>query len=345
MMKPLIPDNVQHNPSCVGRVFWLSMALLTLTGCDGSAAPSMLEPKGRAAAHVADLWWLLFWMALGVFVVVFGFLLLGIFRRRTERPDAELSARRGRRVVVVGGIVAPIVILLVVFVATLWTLRALAMPAVPEEYTVHVVGQRWWWEVQYPVQQFATANEIHIPVGQPVRVLLSSPNVIHSFWVPELQGKLDLMPGHVNTMWLEADEPGIYRGLCAEFCGVQHAKMQFLVIAQPLAEYEAWLAQQQQAAQIPADGPARAGYEVFMNSSCIECHTIRGTDATGNLGPDLTHLASRRSLASAILPNTRGNLGGWISDPQHVKPGSLMPPATITGTELQDLLDFLETLE
>ena len=316
-----------------------------VAGCADNGAPSMLDPQGRGAQVVTDLWWLLFWMASAVFVFFFGFLLLALFRRRGIRPDGEVANRRGTRIVVAAGIVGPLLILLVVFAATIWTLRALAMPPVPDELTVHVVGQRWWWEVQYPAQQFATANEIHIPVGRPVRVVLTSPNVIHSFWVPELQGKMDLVPGKTNVLWLEADEVGVYRGLCAEFCGVQHAKMNFLVIAQPQAEFDAWLAQQRQPAAIPEDGSARTGYDVFMQSSCIECHTIRGTDATGNLGPDLTHLASRRSLASSILPNNRGNLGGWIADPQHVKPGSLMPPATLTGTELQALLDFLETLK
>ncbi len=305
----------------------------------------MLEPQGRAATYIADLWWLLFWMATAVFVVVLGFLLLAAFRRRSEKPVAATANRRGARIIIVAGIIGPIVILLVVFAATVWTLRALATPAIPEELTVHVIGRRWWWEVQYPAQQFATANEIHIPAGQPVRFVLSSPNVIHSFWVPELQGKMDLVPGATNTLWLEADEPGVYRGMCAEFCGVQHAKMNFLVIAQPLDEFEAWLTLQRQPARVPSEPLAQHGHDVFMQSTCIECHTIRGTDATGNLGPDLTHLATRRTLASAAITNNRGNLAGWVADPQHVKPGNLMPAPSLTGVELQALLDYLATLE
>lgn len=305
----------------------------------------MLDPKGPAAQHVANLWWLLFWMATAVFVLVLGFLLLALFRRRSDLAPSTVEPRSGPRVVLWAGIIVPALVLLVVFGATLWTLRALASPTIPDDLTVHVIGQRWWWEVQYPQQQFATANEIHIPVDQPVRFVLSSPNVIHSFWVPELQGKMDLVPGTTNELWLEADEPGVYRGICAEFCGVQHAKMNFLVVAEPWEDFEAWLANQQQPAAQPTDSLTQLGQEIFFESGCMNCHTIKGTQATGKLGPDLTHLASRRTLASAAIDNNLGNLGGWIADPQHIKPGSLMPATDLTGVELQALLAYLATLE
>ncbi|MEZ4617598.1 MAG: cytochrome c oxidase subunit II [Caldilineaceae bacterium] len=315
----------------------------------------MLEPQGPNAAHITNLWWLLFWMATAVFIFVMGFLLLALFRHslfqdahtqdQHTQIDESTTTRRGTRVVLLTGIVAPILILLVVFGATIWTLRALATPAIAEDLTIHVIGRRWWWEVQYPTQQFATANEIHIPAGRPVRIVLSSSNVIHSFWVPELQGKMDLVPGNVNSLWLQADEPGVYRGECAEFCGIQHAKMNFLVIAQPQADYDAWLAQQQQPAPQPTEELAQLGQQIFFKADCMECHTVRGTDATGKLGPDLTHLASRRTLGSATIENTLGDLGGWVSNPQHVKPGSLMPPTPLTGVELQALLAYLVTLK
>jgi cytochrome c oxidase subunit 2 len=316
---------------------------MLLGGC--ANAPSMLDPKGPVAQQIAALWWLLFWMATAVFIVVMAYLLFALLRPRAEGEYSTGEPRGGTRTVLVGGIIVPAIILLVVFGATIWTLRAIASPASANELTIHVIGQRWWWEVQYPQQQFATANEIHIPVNQPVRIVLSSPNVIHSFWVPELQGKMDLVPGTVNSMWLEADEPGVYRGECAEFCGVQHAKMNFLVIAQPQEEFAAWLAQQQQPAPEPSASIVRLGQQLFFDANCMECHTIRGTDATGKLGPDLTHIASRRTLASAVVDNTLGNLGGWISDPQHIKPGNLMPPADLTSVELQALLAYLATLE
>lgn len=328
-----------------GRCFAVSLGVgvLLLNGC--SNAPSILDPQGPAAARIADLWWLLFWMAMAVLVFVFAFLTLALFRRRPAEIDTQRAQRAGIRVIIWAGVVMPAIILAVVYVATLWTMRALATPVIPEGLTIHVIGRLWWWEVQYPEQQFVTANEIHIPVGQPVRIVLSSPNVIHSFWVPELQGKMDLVPGEVNSMWIQADQAGIYWGECAEFCGTQHAKMNFLVIAQPAEEYQAWLQHQQQPATTPTDPLAQAGQQVFLNANCLYCHAIRGTEAVGNLGPDLTHLASRRTLGSAIQENTPGNLGGWIVGPQHIKPGNLMPQAELTSTELQALLAYLATLE
>lgn len=319
------------------------MAALLLGGC--ADAPSMLAPGGPAAARIAGLWWLLFGMAMAVLAVVLVFLVLALFRRRPADMEERPEPRTGTRMVVIGGIVMPALILGIVYVATLSTMRALATPPIADELTIHVIGRLWWWEVQYPQQQFATANEIHIPVDQPVRIVLSSPNVIHSFWVPELQGKMDLVPGQVNTMWLEASEPGIYWGECAEFCGVQHAKMQFLVVAQPLEAYEAWIAQQRLPAREPTDPLAQQGRQVFLDSNCIFCHAVRGTDATGNLGPDLTHLASRRTLAAGMLVNNIGNLAGWIADPQHIKPGNLMPSTELSSVELQALLAYLATLE
>jgi cytochrome c oxidase subunit 2 len=252
---------------------------------------------------------------------------------------------KGVRILLYGGVIAPAIVLLVVFGFTIATLRALAMPEIPAEYTVHVVGHQWWWEVRYPQQLVQTANEIHIPAGRPVRFILSADDVIHSFWVPELHGKLDLIPGQTNEFWLQAEQPGVYLGECAEFCGIQHAKMRFLVVAQTPAEFNAWLAAQRLPARPPQEPLAVSGQQVFLNSGCIYCHTIAGTQATGKLGPDLTHFASRQSLASATVPNNRGNLGGWIADPQHLKPGTQMPPTAISGDDLQALLAYLATLQ
>jgi cytochrome c oxidase subunit 2 len=335
---------MKRHKSRSGRFFAIAaLGLLLLNGC--ANAPSILDPQGPAAARIANLWWLLFWMAMAVLVFVFAFLALALFRRRPAEVDAQRAQQRGIRVIIWAGVVMPAIVLAVVYVATLWTMRALATPVIPEGLTVHVIGQLWWWEVQYPEQQFVTANEIHIPVGQPVRIVLSSPNVIHSFWVPELHGKMDLMPGEINETWIQADRPGVYWGECAEFCGTQHAKMNFLVIAQPAEEYQAWLQQQQQPATTPTDPLAQEGQQIFLSANCLYCHAIRGTDAVGNLGPDLTHLASRRTLGSAIQENTAGNLAGWIVGPQHIKPGNLMPQSDLTSTELQALLAYLATLE
>jgi cytochrome c oxidase subunit 2 len=210
------------------------------------------------------------------------------------------------------------------------------------------VGRQWWWEIRYPEaipsNRVITANEIHIPVGVPVRVMLSATDVIHSFWVPQLGGKRDLIPGHDAETWLRADSAGTYRGQCAEFCGHQHAKMALVVVAEPRAEFDEWLARQRQAADSQLTPEQTAGRDVFMRSTCALCHGIRGTDAGGTVGPDLTHLASRGSIASGTLPNTREHLANWIRDPQGIKPGVKMPATPLTDAELQALVSYLGSL-
>ncbi len=195
-----------------------------------------------------------------------------------------------------------------------------------------------------PHSRFTTANEVHIPVGAPVVFLLTARDVIHSFWVPNLGGKKDLIPGYTQTVWFRADTPGVYRGQCAEFCGLQHAKMGLLVIADPPDRYAAWMRQMQQPGAAPTDSLARRGEQVFMSGTCVMCHAIEGTHARSVAGPDLTHLASRQTIAAATLPNNRGNLGGWIADPQRIKPGTHMPPNVLPPEELNALLTYLQTL-
>ncbi len=183
-----------------------------------------------------------------------------------------------------------------------------------------------------------------MPVGEPVTITLSSADVVHSFWVPNLNRKVDAIPGRENELSFTADEPGTYRGLCAEFCGLQHAKMGFLLVADEPADFDAWLQAQAQPAARPASQSARAGERVFMDRGCAACHTIAGTGARGEVGPDLTHLASRQTIAAASLDNDRGDLGGWILDPQHIKPGAKMPGTDLSGPEVQRLLDYLQGL-
>jgi cytochrome c oxidase subunit II len=324
------------------RVALVAAALLLLAGCGDP--PSALEPRGPAAQAIANLGWFLTVAGTLVYVAVMTVVLYALFRRRTRSLD-DLAPRYGPRMILFGGVIIPAIILLLVYGFTFNTLRALSTPAVAKAIPIHVVGHRWWWEVQYPNQGFETANELHIPVGYPVQITLASQDVIHSFWVPELHGKLDMVPGDVNTFWIQADEPGAYWGECAEFCGIQHANMRFVVVAEPEEQFAAWLAQQQQPAAEPTEPQAQQGQEIFLSSTCIQCHTIKGTNATGDLGPDLTHLASRRTLAAGTLANNRGNLTGWIIDPQHIKPGNLMPSTRLTGEELQALLAYLATLE
>jgi cytochrome c oxidase subunit II len=244
-----------------------------------------------------------------------------------------------------GGVIIPAGILIFLLGLSIYGHRSLASPPGNPVLEIEVVGHRWWWEIRYVGEGFVEANEIHIPVGQPVTIHLTSNDVIHSFWVPQLTGKMDLNPGETNSIWIQADEPGIYRGLCAEFCGLQHANMQFLVVAESQGDFETWLDRTRQPAPAPQTAEAQLGEQVFMGSSCVYCHTIRGTNALAVVGPDLTHLASRLTLAAGIIDNNPGNLAGWILDPQHIKPGNLMPPTNMTGDELQALLAYLQILE
>lgn len=321
----------------------LPIPILLLAGCAESSA-FMLDARGPAAARINTLWWIMFGVGAVVYLVVMGYMLAALFRRRPADFD-ETQQPEGTRTVLWGGAVIPAVILVGIFGATVFTMGALDEPSIAEELVIEVEGKQWWWDVRYPELGFRTANEIHIPVGQPVAFKLLAEDVIHSFWVPQLHGKLDMIPGHVTEFWLEASEPGAYLGVCAEFCGDQHAKMQFLVIAEEEEDFLAWVAQQQQPASAPATELAQEGQEIFLGSTCINCHAIEGTGATGELGPDLTHLASRRTLAAGTVPNNRGNLGGWIVAPQSIKPGSLMPATEMSGPDLQALLAYLETLE
>ena len=333
----------------------LAVAILTafLAGCD---MPLALDPRGPAATEIARIWWLLFWTALVVSVIVF--VLLGYALRRARRPTRpgedeqltpEASARlegRTTRFVLIGGGVIPALILIAATVLTLTGLAVFDRPPEGVEHTIVVRGHMFWWEVTYPEHGVVTANEIHMPVGQPVRIELETADVIHSFWVPQLHGKLEMVPGTTNVMYLHADEAGTYFGKCAEFCGRQHANMEFLLIAEEEAAFEAWLERQAADASEPADAIAERGREVFVESPCAACHTIRGVStAAAEAGPDLTHLASRRTLAARTLPNVPGNLAGWILDPQGIKPGNQMPAVNLAPEDFHALLAYLEGLQ
>jgi cytochrome c oxidase subunit II len=215
----------------------------------------------------------------------------------------------------------------------------------PEGLTIRVIGHMWWWEVRYPEQRIVTANEIHIPAGQPVRLELTSADVIHSFWVPRLHGKRDLIPGLETVFWIQADEPGVYRGQCAEYCGTQHANMAFHVVALPKEQFDAWLAAPGKARPSPANADGSPGYRVFLKAGCGQCHAIDGTPAIGTAGPDLTHVGSRGSIGAGMLPNNRGNLAGWVANPQAIKPGAKMPRTYLSGDDLMALVSYLEGLK
>jgi cytochrome c oxidase subunit II len=323
----------------------LAPAALVLAGCGGGEQEqSTLEPHSKASRQIAHLWWVMLTGATIVFAVVVMLILVAVVRRHgRRRADGD---GRATTLVILGGAFAPLVVLPILFVLTIQALPATSAPGRGEtRLTVNVTGKQWFWEASYEGTKAVTANEIHIPAGTSVALRVRTADVVHSFWVPELNRKIDMIPGRTNEIELRADEPGIYRGQCAEFCGLQHANMAFLVYADPPRRFRAWLAREARPARPPATASARAGEKVFLDAGCGGCHTIRGTAASGHLGPDLTHLASRSTIAANTIPLARGYLGGWILDPQHVKPGNRMPGFDLTGRQLQPLLDYLTGLK
>jgi cytochrome c oxidase subunit 2 len=309
-----------------------------------SGIQSVLSPAGPHAAWVAQLSWVMFGAGGLILLLVVVMTALAIFA-----PAGFRQAVGQRRTVVIGGILFPLVVLAALF---LWVLNGSSalVTAGPPGLRVEVVGERWWWRVHYldPEDRvhMVTANEIRIPTGMPVEFRLRTADVIHSFWVPSLAGKLDMIPGRINSYRFAVDKPGVYRGQCAEYCGEQHAKMAFYVVAMEPAAFEDWYGAQTLPAAEPALASEELGRDVFEANGCGACHTVRGTAADGVIGPDLTHVGSRVSLAAGILPNNRGTLAGWISSAQHIKPGNLMPSFdTLSGPELRALASYLESLK
>lgn len=319
-----------------------------LAGCANS--PSVLEPYGPDSARTAYMTWGMFAVA-GIVVIVVSILLWMAFQRsRQDRSEANLYAndRTSLRNVVLGGGFAPLIVLLIMMglgIGIENSINTLGKNGA-DNLEIEIIGHQWWWEVRYTNQVFDTANEIHIPAGQPVTLHVTTADVIHSFWVPELHGKIDLIPGQTNTFTLQADKVGTYRGQCAEFCGTQHAHMAFLVIADSPEDFAAWLKNQEQPGVEPEVGSLeQQGQQAFLGSACVYCHTIEGTNASGHVGPDLTHLSSRQTIASGTLPNNPGNLAGWTINSQTIKPGNHMPPMNLNGDQVQALLAYLATLK
>lgn len=329
----------------------ISAPLLTLllSGCGGWQ--SALDPRGPRAEDLASLFWS-FTVVLGlVWLVTILVLIVAIWpgkRGRTE-PLSVNPARERRTTAIVSVAVAVTGLTVLALTGLSYAGQRRLYTAKPDSLTVKLTGHQWWWEARYedsqPSRIFTTANEIHIPAGERVTFQLSSSDVIHSFWVPNLSGKLDLIPGMDNKLQLVAEREGVYRGQCAEFCGYQHAHMGLTVIAQSQDAFERWREAQIRAADPPGDEASSKGQAVFLSKPCALCHTVRGTSAGGRVGPDLTHLGSRLHLASATLPLTRGTLGAWIIDPQSIKPGVHMPTTQLQPDEIDPLLSFLVGLK
>ena len=312
---------------------------------------SIFSPLSQPAQEIKETSFLVLAVCAVIFVIVGGLLLYSIVRFRHREGDeaTEPAQVYGSNQIELAWTVLPI---LIVFVLILVTSRTIAdiQNRKPPPGTVQatVVGHQWWWEIRYPELGIVTANELHVPASDGTRRLptflkLQSADVAHSFWVPQLAGKTDLIPNRENLMWIEPTQPGTYLGNCAEYCGMQHARMLIRVIVQSPAEFERWIAEQKRAA---AEEPsAQAGRQVFFANSCVNCHTIRGTSAQGAFGPDLTHLMSRETLASGAAPNTTETLRAWVRDPQKLKVGCLMPNMQLSDTEVDQIVSYLQTLK
>lgn len=328
-----------------GSVALLMLVSAMLAGCGGRQ--STLAPRSPQTHLIALLWW---WM-LGAATVVFlgAVSLLAIAWVRRRKPGLPFFGERedlSGGLVVVFGILVPIVVLIALFgAANLYVIRTTSAPAKSSTaMTIEVVGHQWWWEVRYPGSGAVTANEIHIPVATRVDTLTTTADVIHSFWVPRLARKIDMTPGRVTRVLLYASRAGVYRGQCAEFCGLQHAHMALEVVAQPPSAFHAWLANMARPARPATGAAARSGERLFMNDQCSSCHQIRGTSAKATVGPDLTHLATRATLAAATIPNDASELAAWISNPQAIKPGARMPDLGLSRPEVADLVAYLRSL-
>jgi cytochrome c oxidase subunit 2 len=319
------------------------------------AAHSALDAMGPQAAHIRDLWDVFLAACTVVFVAILLVLLYVLWRapRGGNATPPDLASvdqpEPGPRRNVTRAVAASTLALLVLVVASVFTDRALARLSLSDAVNIEVTAHQWWWTARYlnggPSDIFVTANELHVPVGRPVVVNLKADDVIHSLWVPNLAGKKDLIPGRSALMQFRADQPGVFRGQCAEFCGVQHAMMGLLVIAEPPQQYQAWAQSQRSPAAEPQGADAVRGKALFQAASCAMCHAIQGTLANAQRAPDLTHLASRRTLAAGTLPNTPQDLASWISDPQKHKPGTNMPATPLSKEDLQALVAYLGALK
>lgn len=327
-----------------------SALLLSMQSAAQAQIPVVFDPAGPAAESIVSLFWLVIAVCAVIFSAVTGTLVLFIYRFRERDDDGETEPPQlyGSQPIELAWTVAPLMIVLVLALVVIRSVIDLrGAPPLENAERVRVVGHQWWWEFEYPDHDFTTANELVVPVSdaaesRPIYLQLESADVIHSFWVPRLAGKTDLIPGRTNEMWIEAGQEGTFLGQCAEYCGTQHAKMLIRVRAVTPAEFETWTANQRKTAI--SEGPSE-GRERFMSLACANCHTIRGTYATGKFGPDLTHLMSRQTIAAGILPNDRENLTRWIKDPNLDKSGCRMPDMRLSDDDVKNIVDYMITLE
>ena len=331
----------QRGLAAAARLGRSVLAALALGACEGPQ--STLVAGGIETLRVRGLWWTMATGAVVIYVLVLGCAVYAAVVARQRQPRFP-----GIPFIIGGGVALPVVVLVSLLSYSFVLSRDLTRDPGPDALQIEVVGKQWWWEVRYLVPDgppVVSANELRLPVGEPVELLLSATDVIHSFWLPSLAGKRDMIPGRVNRLVLEARAAGVYRGQCAEYCGGPHALMAFYAIAEAPADFAAWLEREATEVTAPVDPFRAQGRDLFLSSGCGACHTVRGTPANGRLGPDLTHLGGRMSLGAGILPNNVGTIAGWIADAQHLKPANRMPAFnTFTGVELRALAAWLASL-
>jgi len=327
------------------NAFGLSSRINTLLA---SSAVPVLDPASPNAETLRHLFVVVFLICMAILAVVTALIVTSLvrFRSRDVTPKQDFGSHRSE---VIWTLFPALIVLGLSLVSAKLILSIIALPqrevSEPGDADLVVVGHQWWWEVRYPASGAVTANEIHIPIGRKLRVRVEAADVIHSFWVPQLGPKMDMIPGRHNFVWLQADRAGTYEGACSEFCGAQHAWMRFIVVAEPEPQYTAWLSHQVQPAPAPAGATALAGQSFFLAQTCANCHAVGGTSAVANAAPDLTHLASRSQLAAGVVPNTPDDLTRWLQDPQRIKPGCQMPNFNLNENQLNQLVAYLEGLQ
>lgn len=326
------------------RLAACALAILA-PGCEAANRPewSTIQPVSDFGRETLDVYAEISWWVLGIFVVVELLLVYALWRFRRRPDDSGVPAQvHGHTLIEFGWTLAPALILFFIAIPTVRTIFIQQAPpgAAEDALEIAVIGHQWWWELVYPDLGVTTANELHVPRGRKVHLTLTSADVIHSFWVPRLGGKRDLIPGSENNITLMPDSVGEYDGQCAEFCGISHANMRLRVFVDEPAAFEAWVA-----AQGPVSQPDSAGFQTFLVSGCAACHAIDGTPVQGKVAPNLTHVGTRTALAGGMIPNTSDALAGWLRDPDSIKPGALMPDLNLSEASISTLVAFLEELK
>ena len=323
----------------------MGLVLLGMVGCSTTDPQTIFSPASELATQIADLFGFIVWVAIGVFVIVEGALIFAIIRYRARPGQGRPAQVHGNTRLEIAWTIAPALILAAIAVPTIATIFRTYSGPPADAIQIRIIGHQWWWEAQYPAEKIVTANEIHIPVGRPAAFQLTSADVIHSFWVPRLSGKRDVVPGRTNELWFTPSEVGTFEGQCAEFCGAQHANMHVRVMVDPVTTYQAWVQSQLAPPVQPAAGSLAAqGEQIFKAAPCVGCHTIQGI-SQGTVGPNLTHVGSRTTIAAGTLENTPENLRRWINNPADVKPGVIMPGHLLPDQNLDPVVAYLSSLK